>query len=450
MFFMECAMGLRSAGCEIVFLLDTWQSAYNRVPDASIRSLEQFAEGLRPFGQVLAVTQISPDPSWAPDFTMLVSENAIWNTKGEELADEFLATHIDLLPAYVSHGGLVYAALRQANVDWLLLPGGVFGVSGIYVEAAKSLCLDFTTVDSGPGRFFIAHRGIASQSTDLPEALALLQDSVSRSPALRDHLMRITAEAESDRQYKRDVWDYQNVARSAPPSRPYDVIVFLNYRADTAALLRQKIFSSVRAWVMAVMDWAEKRGGIRVGIRPHPVTRLSRIKSTDALEKLVKSRDPEQKFSEWIPADAPVSSYDLLQTASVVTPYTSTIGIEAAMMGIPVVIGSHCYYENLGFVHAATDQEDYFGALERALTGETVVTESQKEAAALCLYLMMQCRSVHSSFTPAPSEYPVWTAMSPVDLWSTPEARDLLTSMLGRKPLAWIRHLRLHGSQSGF
>jgi hypothetical protein len=198
----------------------------------------------------------------------------------------------------------------------------------------------------------------------------------------------------------------------------------------------------VKDWVFQVLQWAKKQGGVRVGIRPHPVTRHGRIRSTDRLEAVVRAVDPDGRFSVWIPPDASVSSYDLIQQAKVVLPFTSTVGIEAVLMEKPIVLGSYCYYDSLGFAHVGSTPERYFELVEAGLRGELSPSREERKAAALCLYLMMRCRSVHSIFTPQPADFWRWQAIEPETLWSQEEMRDLLESLSMRKPLAWVRHQR--------
>jgi hypothetical protein len=302
--------------------------------------------------------------------------------------------------------------------------------------------VDFSTFDSGPGRFFFAHRGIASQSGDLPIAHQRLSEACRRDESLAVRVCEHAAQLGLDRQEMNDASDFQVVKRSYEVKERCDVLVCLNYRADTAALFRCRAFPTVRDWVVQLLEWAKKQGGVRVGIRPHPVTRHSRIKSTDRLEAVVRAVDPDGNFSVWIPPDASVSSYDLIQQAKVVLPFTSTVGIEAVLMDKPIVLGSFCYYDSLGFAHVGATPERYFELVEAGLRGELFPSQEEKKAAALCLYLMMRCRSVHSIFTPQPIDFWKWQAVEPETLWSQEETSDLLESLSMRKPLAWVRHQR--------
>lgn len=443
LFSVEIALALRAEGWQPVFICDFSQLAFNEVAPVLLTEIERMSCELSRFGERISVTQEASETPPPEDLDSLIRENAVWRTKGEELAETFLKGYANLHETYAAHFSRVRNVLVRAQADWLLLPGGVFGVSGLYLRAAKLLRLQFTTYDSGPGRFFAAHDGIAAHSSDLPVAHGLLSQELRGNPKRLATIRTIVDETVNDRQELRDPFKFQAVAPTGRTDFASDMLVCLNYRADTAALFRTRAFPNIREWVMAVLDYAERRGNLRVNIRPHPVTRQPHVRSTDQLGEAVLARDPEGRYSRWISADAPVSSYDLLNTTRVVLPFTSTVGIEAALLGKPVILGSRAYYESLGFVHAAANATAYFELIDQALNNEKPVTDSQREQAALTLYLMLKCRSVYTSFTPQPSDFVRWMQESPGQLWARPEMLDIRSALSTRQCLAWLRHQRL-------
>jgi hypothetical protein len=58
----------------------------------------------------------------------------------------------------------------------------------------------------------------------------------------------------------------------------------------------------------------------------------------------------------------------MAEAASVLV-YTSTIGIEAALKGKPVVVGARVYYAGKGFAQLVRSVEEYPGLLEASLSG---------------------------------------------------------------------------------
>lgn len=115
------------------------------------------------------------------------------------------------------------------------------------------------------------------------------------------------------------------------------------------------------------------------------------------------------------------------------------------MLGKPVVISTHCYYEDFDFAWNPQTVDEYFSLIERALKGELKTTQEAREAAAIVLQLTFRYNLLHTFFHSGPSlvDYPKWTAMSPEELWSVPEVEDCLRALITREPLAFIRFQRL-------
>jgi hypothetical protein len=145
----------------------------------------------------------------------------------------------------------------------------------------------------------------------------------------------------------------------------------------------------------------------------------------------------------FVASDEAANSYDLMRAARVVLPFTSSAGLEAGMLGLPVVLGTHSYYEALPFVSRAESIEDYFALIERALAGELTVSEAGRRAATLAYYFTQRCAYLRTPLTPAPDDFRTWAAIPPPDLWSRPEPQDLLEVLRTQTPLPLVQHRRL-------
>ncbi len=440
---VETALALRAEGWEPVFLCDFSEWAFNETSSSTQSVMKELCAELPKFGEVVQVAS-EPDGEAPPfDVELLLRENAVWTTKGEEFAEEFVQQRPELRAAFTTHASRVAGVLKRMPLQWLLIPGGVFGVSGLYAGAASSMGIDFTTFDAGRGAIIVAHRGAAAHYADLPEAHRLLNAELNERPELVTSIKTMVDELVLDRKESRDPLKLQAVAATGRTDLASDLLVFLNYRADTAALCRTRAFPSVRDWVTSILDYAERRGDVRVIIRAHPVTRHAHVRSTDLLGEVVRERDPEGKFVRWIPGDAEVNSYDLINSTRVVLPFTSTVGIEAAFMGKPVIIGTHVFYESMGFVEAAGDAAAYFERVDQALLGKLQPSAERMRQAALALYLALKCRVMRTCFTPIPINFAEWMRMAPDELWSQPEQLDLREALITRLPLTWLRHQRV-------
>jgi hypothetical protein len=145
----------------------------------------------------------------------------------------------------------------------------------------------------------------------------------------------------------------------------------------------------------------------------------------------------------FVPAEAPINSYDLLEEARLVLPFVSTIGIEAAALGKPVVVGGAVYYADLGFVWSASTREEYTNLLTRGARGELPELPDQRDHAWRCYYLNAVCQRVWTDFGCQPVDYWRWVGRDPYELFDEPEVDDLVTAIEDDVPVPILRHRRL-------
>ena len=92
----------------------------------------------------------------------------------------------------------------------------------------------------------------------------------------------------------------------------------------------------------------------------------------------------------FIPGESPITSYDLIEVADCGVVFSSTIGLEMAMLGMPVLVGSSVYYVGKGFTVDPRDASDYFALLTRFGNdcAEFVPMERQVQEARLFHFLL--------------------------------------------------------------
>ena len=88
----------------------------------------------------------------------------------------------------------------------------------------------------------------------------------------------------------------------------------------------------------------------------------------DVIDKAFPALPPHVRV---VAADDPTSSYGLLEGADVGLVYTSTIGLEFALNGLPTVVGGRPHYAAKGFTLEATDPTDHARVLDRVLADPT-------------------------------------------------------------------------------
>jgi hypothetical protein len=434
-FSLECARELARHGARPVLLWDEANVFFNTADPYEVKLLREIVRLPDGPGPVLDVSATPPDARADTAFVdQLVYENAVREARGETGAPALLERAGDRAPAMREHAARVHALLLRERFDWLLVPGGVWASSGIWTETAARQRVPITAYDSGAGMLWACHGGPTAHFPDVPDAFRALRHRD------RDPLIAEAQAALETRMAGRDVFRLQPHA-SGHTELPCDLLVPLNYRSDTAALHRQRAFRSVTDWLTQLLDWVETQPGISIAIRQHPCERIPAYRGTDQWREILAPHQERLGARlRFVAAEDPVNTYDLLAGCRAVLPWTSRAGVEAAMLGKPVVLGTWCYYMGLGITQDAATPAEYFSALERAIAGQAPQSAEARRDAALVYYIIERRLALATSFTPQPADYFAWVGRAPERLWAEPVQRILREALLTRRPVALIQN----------
>jgi hypothetical protein len=223
--------------------------------------------------------------------------------------------------------------------------------------------------------------------------------------------------------------------KSHRPSTELDVVVPLNYRIDSAAMCRLRLFPSVNHWIRALVDWAQNRDSVRVAFRQHPCEKIEAFRSKEDYSWINELRHPRIHF---ISAADPVNTYELIRKCRVVAPYTSRVGIEAAVLAKPVILASSCYYDSLEFAHSPPTVADYFSTLDELVASGRELPPELQRLAVVAYYVVERFTLLETDFTPIPSDFWNWVGGKPDQLWQDPTVNCLFESACSRKPLSLL------------
>jgi hypothetical protein len=441
MFALECAAMLVEAGWETETISDATDLLGNVPEPAHGPAVQELIS--KPGWVSHSPTAVAPKPS-AGDVELaafIVRENAVWRMRGEEQSAEFAERHPNAFEEVVAHLARIRGLLIKLRPDFLLIPGGIFGLSALYTAVAGELGIHFATFDGGGGWLRLCQDGVAAHLADLPGAFEKLRTSDDAWE--RKRALELGRAELADRMASRDARQFQMTAATGRNDLRFDLLVPLNIRWDSAALGRQRAFDSVAQWLHALLEWVAGQPKLTICIRQHPRERLDFAKGSDRLQEIFAQHTGLGSRLCYVSAEEPLNTYDLLPHAGVVLPHTSTVGIEAALLGRPVVLATHCYYSGFGFCSAAETAADYFEHLGAALVGKRNPSPAQQEDAALAFYLTQRCAVLRTPFTAHPADFAEWKNIPPAELWARPELADFRTALLTGDPLSLVRHRRL-------
>ncbi len=165
-------------------------------------------------------------------------------------------------------------------------------------------------------------------------------------------------------------------------------VLYTNLVWDTAVFGRDIGFASIADWLRQTVAWFRGRRDRQLVIRIHPAEDLrpsqeTKEKLSDVVREL--ALPPNVKL---VPSAASVSSYALMDAASVVMVYTSTAGLEAALSGKQVLVAARVYYARRGFTRDVDTAVDLGTSLDQAFAAPRL-TAAQRDLARRFAYLLL-------------------------------------------------------------
>ena len=287
----------------------------------------------------------------------------------------------------------------------MILLNGLFFFESVAWGLCRRRGIDAVSYERGfrPGTLF-ASRGEPASRYEIGAAWAELAD-VPLSPAEDSELDHYLAER---RRKGHPIFAFgKNVRPDQPPptSEGRLACLFTNVTWDSAVIGREGAFQSIQAWLDAAVATARARPRDRLIVRIHPAEvnmsgKVTREPLADHLSRSCGDLPPNVRV---IPADDPTSSYALMEACDVGLVLTSTVGMELALAGTPVVVAGTPHYRNKGFTVDVGCPEEFDKEVGRLLDDPAVQPVDVVTAR----------RYAHAFFFRVPIEFPWVTEPTP-------------------------------------
>lgn len=268
------------------------------------------------------------------------------------------------------------AELDRIGPDVAVLCNGLF----LFEAVAGALCaergIDIVTYERGLIKETLLFRR---------NAIACLMDFTpfwpdwSDRPLTADEDARLDTYLDERRHGRRTIdryWDDANFERTQPESGATTHVTLLpNLTWDSAVIGQSAAYDGLEPWIRDTIAFVERRPDVHLTIRIHPAeTKLPGKQTREPVEDVIERHFPSLPVNVTIVGSAdPTSTYTVLEDTDVVLVFSSTTGLEASMMGKPVVVTGRTHYRDKGFTLDAADPADYLSLLEKVLADPRAV-----------------------------------------------------------------------------
>jgi hypothetical protein len=134
-----------------------------------------------------------------------------------------------------------------------------------------------------------------------------------------------------------------------------------NVLGDSLTLGRQVFTKSMAEWIERTVQYFVARKDAQLVIRVHPGEIKSRgVSIVEIIHRLM----PElPEHIHLIKPEDKVNTYDLVEITDIGLVYTTTVGMEMAMSGIPAIVVGETHYRNRGFTIDPDSYVNYYKLL---------------------------------------------------------------------------------------
>jgi hypothetical protein len=160
-----------------------------------------------------------------------------------------------------------------------------------------------------------------------------------------------------------------------------------NVLGDSLTLGRQRISASMAEWILGTVGYFVEHPQDQLVIRIHPGELLTHGTSMAAVIQAAFPQLPEN--IHLILPDAKTNTYDIVEIADLGLVYTTTVGMEMAMAGLPVIVAGKTHYAGKGFTIDPPTWQAYMQTLDEILLNpaDFRLSPAQVEQAWLYAYL---------------------------------------------------------------
>jgi hypothetical protein len=164
--------------------------------------------------------------------------------------------------------------------------------------------------------------------------------------------------------------------------------MFTNLIWDASLAVEEAPYPDVFDWIDDTIRILSNRDDVHLLIKLHPSEKLLGTRESVG-DWIDQNHRPLADNVSVLPPDTGVDTYQLLDDLSAAIVYNSTVGLEMAYKGGPVVVGGDTHYRLLGFTHDVTDQAEYCDVVSSVSELDTT-SEMQRRARRYAHFLFLR------------------------------------------------------------
>jgi hypothetical protein len=267
----------------------------------------------------------------------------------------------------------ILAWMKAHRPQAVILPNGSILEMGVIYQVARYLDIPAITYEFGEqrGRIWLARNAevMRQETDDLWEA--------RRDRPLDENQWQQVRDLFASRQ-RASLWENFSRRWQGLPNQGGEQVrqalhldqrpVFLlaaNVIGDSLTLGRQVFSQSMTEWLERTLHYFHEHPQVQLVVRIHPGERYTKGPSVADVARRALPEMPDN--IRLVEANDPINTYDLVEIADVGLAYTTTVGMEMAMSGVPAIVVGQTHYRDKGFTLDPDSWPAYFKLLDQVI-----------------------------------------------------------------------------------
>ncbi len=311
---------------------------------------------------------------------------------------------------------------KKYKIEKIISFTGIHKKTGLYTWGAKEYNIQVFSYDASTSNMILTTEGIATHYKHIEKIV--MENKLDY--ILSKKFINFTEENFNKRLLSdndMDSYVYQKISYNEKNNNyKYDIIIPLNICYDGAALGFDSIFDSIGDWLIETIKYILENTSAKIAVRQHPAERF--LATGEDIKKQLENNFSNNPRFTYISSDDEINTYNLIRSAKLVLPHTSTIGIESALLNKPVIMATSAYYSNMSFVKKAKSKEEYFLLIKDTLDGNVKKICNESLNQAKLSYALMMLTSIQTKFTDINMNF--WVCEAFGDLLKSKNIKDIL------------------------
>lgn len=277
--------------------------------------------------------------------------------------EPYSAIYTDFLRSAILHVDICHELGKQLQYDGVIGFDPVYNVSGIYLQHFNQRDTPAYSIGKGYRQDYLIfgkanNKEMQPQFSDLSNIHEFLETPLSNKQ--KHAIDSVFTDRQSGESVQAPI--FSNTDHDLKISSNLAIGMFTNLIWDGSLEISTAPFPDVYEWIFGSIDYFVENPQLQLIVRTHPVETL-RGTNESVADEINKEFPSLPDNVTIIPPSTDVNTYSLFSEVDVGVVYNSTVGLELAYQGIPVIVGGDTHYRNLGFTFDPDSPDEYFSLL---------------------------------------------------------------------------------------